>query len=88
MFKRFVRKLLVPPDGQGHQPFHSTKISQSIVCYLGRIFNLQALDSAEAQAALGVVAGPVVFTPGDGTPGDGLARLSATIRTPGGVVTL
>ena len=54
---------------------------------LGRL-EIAGAGAAEAQAALGVVAGPVVFTPGDGTPGDGLARLSATIRTPGGVVTL
>jgi hypothetical protein len=39
--------------------------------------------AAEAQAALGPVEGPVVFSPGDGP-----VRLSATIRTPGGVVTL
>ena len=35
----------------------------------------------EAQAALGAVAGPVVFTAGEGP-----LRLSAAIRTPGGVV--
>ena len=39
--------------------------------------------AAEAQAALGPVEGPVVFTPGDGPP-----RLSAAIRTARGVVTL
>ncbi|MGR3716179.1 MAG: VOC family protein [Thermohalobaculum sp.] len=39
--------------------------------------------AAEAQAALGPVEGPVVFTPGDGSP-----RLSAAIRTARGVVTL
>jgi hypothetical protein len=39
--------------------------------------------AAAAQAALGTVEGPVVFTPGDGP-----VRLSAAIRTPGGVVTL
>ncbi len=38
---------------------------------------------AQAQAALGPVEGPVVFTPGDGS-----THLSATIRTPGGMVTL
>ena len=37
----------------------------------------------QAQAALGPVEGPVVFIPGDGS-----ARLSAALRTPGGVVTL
>jgi len=37
----------------------------------------------EARAALGAVAGPVVFSPGDGP-----VRLSASIRTAGGVVML
>ena len=39
--------------------------------------------AAEAEAALVAVAGPVVFGPGDGH-----LLLSATIRTPGGMVTL
>jgi hypothetical protein len=39
--------------------------------------------AGEAEAALGAVEGPVVFAPGDGP-----VRLSAAIRTPGGVVTL
>lgn len=39
--------------------------------------------AARAQAALGTVAGPVVFAPGDGP-----VRLSAAIRTPGGAVTI
>jgi hypothetical protein len=39
--------------------------------------------AAEAQAALGAVEGPVVFSPGDGA-----VRLSAAIRTAGGVVAL
>lgn len=39
--------------------------------------------AAEAQAALGAVTGPVAFTRGDGP-----TRLSALIRTPGGVVVL
>ncbi len=39
--------------------------------------------AAVAQAALGAVAGPVVFSPGEGP-----LCLSAAIRTPGGLVTL
>ena len=38
---------------------------------------------AEAQAVLGVIEGPVMFAPGDGP-----VRLSAEIRTPGGVASL
>ncbi|HSF93668.1 MAG TPA: VOC family protein [Thermohalobaculum sp.] len=39
--------------------------------------------AAEAEAALGAVAGPVAFAPGDGQ-----VRLTATLRTPAGVVSL
>ena len=46
-------------------------------------FEIAGAVAAEAQAALGPVEGPVVFTPGDGP-----VRLSAALRTPGGVVTL
>ena len=45
-------------------------------------FEIAGAGAAEAKAALGPVAGPVVFTPGDGP-----LRLSAAIRTAGGVVT-
>ncbi len=46
-------------------------------------FEIAGAGVAEAQAALGPVEGPVVFTPGDGP-----VRLSAAIRMAGGVVTL
>ena len=49
---------------------------------LGRL-EIAGAGAAEAQAALGAVAGPVVFAPGDGP-----VRLSAAIRTAGGVVRL
>ena len=45
--------------------------------------DIAGVGAAEAQAALGAVAGPVVFVPGGGP-----VRLSATIRTAGGVVRL
>ena len=46
-------------------------------------FEIAGAGAAGAQAALGAVAGPVVFTPGEGP-----LRLSAAIRAPGGVVTI
>jgi hypothetical protein len=46
-------------------------------------FEIAGSGAAEAQAALGAVAGPVVFSPGDGP-----VRLSATIRTADGIVVL
>jgi hypothetical protein len=46
-------------------------------------FEITGSGAAEAQAALGAVAGPVVFSPGDGP-----VRLSATIRTADGIVVL